>query len=220
VYEDKILSLSELVETLKNDWKDREPLRLLVKNKYPKYGQGNKKTDAIAKKIVDVLSDAVSYKENVRGGNWRLGLFSIDWRWQFGEKTAASADGRRSGETVSQNTSASFGADKEGATAHLISGASIDTTKTPNGAILDIDLHSSAVNGENGIKALLTSLKTYFDLGGFAVQYNIMDTEILKDAKINPEKYPSLQVRLCGWNVLFSSLSEKEKDEFIARSIK
>lgn len=220
VYEDKVLSLSELVETLKNDWKDREPLRLLVKNKYPKYGQGNKKTDAIAKKIVDVLSDAVSYKENVRGGNWRLGLFSIDWRWQFGEKTAASADGRRSGETVSQNTSASFGADKEGATAHLISGASIDTTKTPNGAILDIDLHSSAVNGENGIKALLTSLKTYFDLGGFAVQYNIMDTEILKDAKINPEKYPSLQVRLCGWNVLFSSLSEKEKDEFIARSIK
>ena len=48
----------------------------------------------------------------------------------------------------------------------------------------------------------------------------MLDTEILKDAKENPEKYPNLQVRLCGWNVLFSSLSEKEKDEFIARSIK
>lgn len=220
VYEDGVMSLDELVETLKNDWKEKEPLRLLIKNKYPKYGQGNKSVDAIAKRIVDVLSDTVSYKPNVKGGSWRLGLFSIDWRWQFGEKTAASADGRHSAETVSQNTSASFGADKEGATAHLISGASIDTTKTPNGAILDIDLHSSAVRGENGISALLSSLRTYFALGGFAVQYNVMDTEILKDAKRNPEKYPTLQVRLCGWNVLFSSLSEKEKDEFIARSIK
>ena len=147
-------------------------------------------------------------------------MFSIDWRWDFGLKTAASANGRHSGETLSQNTSASFGADKEGATAHLISAARIDMSKTPNGAIVDIDLHSSAVQGENGITALVSSLKTYFELGGFAVHYNVLDTDILIDAKKNPEKYPSLQVRLCGWNVLFSTLSEKEKDEFIARSMK
>jgi formate C-acetyltransferase len=49
------------------------------------------------------------------------------------------------------------------------------------------------------------------------VHYNILDTEILKKAKKDPSAYPNLQVRLCGWNVLFSSLSEKEKDEFIAR---
>ena len=102
----------------------------------------------------------------------------------------------------------------------MISAARIDMSKTPNGAIVDIDLHSSAVRGENGITSLVSSLKTYFELGGFAVQYNVLDTDILMDAKKNPEKYPSLQVRLCGWNVLFSTLSEKEKDEFIARSMK
>ena len=220
VFEDKALTLGEFTEILKSDWKGQEPFRLLVKNKYPKYGQGDIRTDEIAKRTVDVLSDAVSRKPNVKGGSWRLGLFSIDWRWGFGEKTAASADGRRSGETLSQNTSASFGADKEGATAHLISAARIDMSKTPNGAIVDIDLHSSAVRGENGITALVSSLKTYFELGGFAVHYNVLDTDILMDAKKNPEKYPSLQVRLCGWNVLFSTLNEKEKDEFIARSMK
>ena len=220
VFEDKTLTLGEFTEILKSDWKGQEPLRLLVKNKYPKYGRGDIRTDEIAKRTVDVLSDTVSRKPNVKGGSWRLGLFSIDWRWGFGRKTAASADGRRSGETLSQNTSASFGADKEGATAHLISAARIDMSKTPNGAIVDIDLHSSAVRGENGITALVSSLKTYFELGGFAVHYNVLDTDILMDAKKNPEKYPSLQVRLCGWNVLFSTLSEKEKDEFIARSMK
>ena len=220
VFEDKTVTLSELTEILRSDWNGKESLRLLIKNKYPKYGQGDVKTDGIAKRIVDMLSDAVSYKPNAKGGKWRLGLFSINWRWSFGQKTAASADGRRSGETLSQNTSASFGADKEGATAHLISAARIDTSKTPNGAIIDIDLHSSAVRGENGINALVASLKTYFELGGFAVHYNVLDTNVLMDARKNPEKYPNLQVRLCGWNVLFSTLSEKEKDEFIARSMK
>ena len=220
VFEDKKVTLSEFTKILRSDWKGNEPFRLLIKNKYPKYGQGDIRTDEIAKKTVDVLSDAVSRKPNVKGGSWRLGLFSIDWRWEFGEKTAASADGRRSGETLSQNTSANFGADKEGATAHLISATRIDTSKTPNGAIVDIDLHTSAVRGENGLSALVASLRTYFALGGFAVHYNVLDTDILKAAKKDPEKYPTLQVRLCGWNVLFSTLSEKEKDEFIARSIK
>ena len=85
---------------------------------------------------------------------------------------------------------------------------------------MDVDLHASSVRGENGLNALVTSLKTYFELGGFAVHYNVLDTNTLMDAKQNPEKYPTLQVRLCGWNVLFSSLSEAEQDEFIARSMK
>lgn len=220
VYEDKLYTLNEFTEILKSNWSGNETLRMLIKNKFPKYGLGDKKTDELAAWITDVLSQTINGRENVKGGKYRLGLFSIDWRWEFGEKTAASADGRLSGETISQNTSAVFGADKEGATAHLISASSINTVNVPNGAIVDIDLHYSAVQGENGINALLTTLKTYFELGGFAVHYNILNTEMLKDAKINPEKYPNLQVRLCGWNVLFSTLSEKEKNEFIERSIR
>lgn len=220
VFEDRRMTLTAFTEILRSNWEGCEPLRLLIKNKFPKYGTGDKKTDALAQRIVDDLYRTVSGKPNTKGGIYRLGLFSIDWRWALGEKTAASADGRKAGETLSQNTSASFGADREGATAHLLSAASLDAWKTPNGAIVDIDLHSSAVRGEKGIEALAAMLKTYFELGGFAVHYNILDTDTLKDAKQHPEKYPNLQVRLCGWNVLFSTLSEKEKDEFIARSEK
>lgn len=220
VFKDKLLSLEEFCKILRSNWEGAEPLRRLIKNKFPKFGQGDTATDKIAADIVKNLAGKVSGKPNVKGGVYRLGLFSIDWRWEFGEKTAASADGRLSGETLSQNTSASFGADKNGATTHLTSVAAIDASDTPNATIVDIDLHSSAVSGENGLNAMLASLKTYFELGGFAVHYNVLNTEVLKNAKLNPEKYPNLQVRLCGWNVLFSSLSEEEKDEFIARSVK
>lgn len=220
VYDDRLMSIERLADILRADWAGEEPLRLLIRNRYPKYGTGDAATDLLARDTVRALASFVSGKPNAKGGVYRLGLFSIDWRWAFGKKTAASADGRRSGETLSQNTSATFGADREGATAHLISAAAIDASDTPNGAIVDIDLHSSAVNGKNGINALVSTLLAFFDMGGFAVHYNVLDTETLKAAKAAPEKYPTLQVRLCGWNVLFSALSEQEKDDFIQRSMR
>jgi len=218
VYDDKTLTISELAEILKNNWKDHEELRLLVKNRFPKFGTADQSVDSYARKIISVLSDEIDNHPNRKGGIYRLGTFSIDWRWEFGKNTAASADGRLSGETISQNTSATFGADKLGATAHLISVAGIGNLDTPNGSICDIDLHFSAVEGENGLNALVSALKSYYKLGGYAVHFNILNAETLKKAKMNLFEYPNLQVRLCEWNVLFSSLSDQEKEEFIARA--
>lgn len=220
VFEDKRMTVAELSEILRNNWEGNEPLRLLIKNKYPKYGTGDASVDAIAKRTVDALHAAISGKPNVKGGVYRLGTFTIDWRWGFGKKTSASADGRKAKEPVSQNADATFGCDREGATAHLTSVAALDASRTPNGTVVDIDLHSSAVVGENGLNALAATLEAYFAMGGFAVQYNVLNTEVLLDARKYPDKYPSLQVRLCGWNVLFAALSDKEKDEFIMRSAK
>lgn len=220
VYEDKIMTISEFTDMLKNNWAGHELLRLFIKNKYPKYGQNNDEVDKIAQMVVETVTDEIWNKPNVKGGKWRVGIISINWRWEQGRRTGASADGRLSGEVLSQNAGANFGADKEGTTAHILSVTKLDTSKTPNGTILDIDLHSSAVKGENGINSMVSTLLSYFELGGFAVHYNVLDAAVLKDAKLNPEKYPNLQVRLCGWNVLFTRLSEKEQNEFIARSMR
>ena len=43
---------------------------------------------------------------------------------------------------------------------------------------------------------------------------------LLLDAQKNPEKYPNLQVRLCGWNALFARLSKEQQDDYILRSEK
>lgn len=218
VFDEKKLSLSTLSDILKDNWKDNELLRLMIKNKYPKFGQCNAEIDSFAKNIVEHISKTVNGRPNKKGGIYRLGTFSINWRWEFGKKMAASADGRLAGETISQNTSAAFGADKKGATEHLLSVAAIDSVHTPNASVADIDLHLSSVKGENGLTALESTLMTYFSLGGFCVHYNVLDVDVLEKARENPDMYPNLQVRLCGWNVLFSSLSDEEKAEFIERS--
>ncbi len=211
-------TLAELLDILKKDWQGHEPLRLWCQNKLPKFGDGSPEAGGIAKHIVDVLDGAVNGVPNQKGGVYRLALFSIDWRWEYGEHTAATPDGRKKGDPISQNTSATFGMDREGATAHLLSVASLDGTRMPDGGVVDIDLHASAVRGEEGMQALIASLLTYMRLGGYAVHYNVLDERTLIDAREHPEKYPNLQVRLCGWNVRFSELSDKEKEEFIRRA--
>lgn len=218
VFEDRVMTLNEFTKLLKNNWKDHEGLRLVIKNAYPKYGNGNFEVDRIAADLVSRLSDMVNNVPNAKGGVYRLGTFSIDWRLVFGRCMSASADGRLSGEPISQNATAVFGADKEGITAHILSVTEIDTTNTANGTVLDMDIHSSAVKGRNGLLVMKATLTTFMERGGFGIHYNVLDCEVLRDAQVNPHKYPNLQVRLCGWNVLFSTLSKQAQDEFIFRA--
>ena len=65
------------------------------------------------------------------------------------------------------------------------------------------------------MKAMMSSLDAFVESGGTAIQYNVLNAETLRDAQKNPEKYPNLQVRVCGWNATFVSLTEKEQNEFI-----
>lgn len=94
----------------------------------------------------------------------------------------------------------------------------IDYTKMPNGTVLDVVLHESAVHGEDGMDAMLELLKTYLQLGGLAIHFNVLDPAVLRQAQLHPEQYSTLQIRLCGWNVYFVNLNRKEQDSFIQRA--
>jgi len=36
--------------------------------------------------------------------------------------------------------------------------------------------------------------------------------------KQNPEKYPGLQIRVCGWNVLWNNIAKSEQEKYIERA--
>lgn len=218
VFDDKKMTLAEFVELLKNNWAGQELTRQRIKKTYPKYGMGDSETDGFARASLERLAKNINGRPNAKGGVYRLGAFTVDWRFAFGEKTAASADGRLARETISKNLCATLGCDREGATAHILSAAKLGGEITPNGSVVDIALHYSAVRGENGYLALRSSLDAFVDAGGASIQYNVLNAETLRDAQKNPEKYPNLQVRVCGWNATFISLTEKEQNEFIEQA--
>ena len=215
VFEEKKMTLGELAEILRSNFEGHEMLRLRIQKTFPKYGNNSDEVDLIARDILAHCSDRINGRENGRGGVYRMGAFSIDWRIEYGAKTAASADGRLAGEPISKNVCADTARDVMGATAHILSAVKLDYEKIPNGTVLDLLLHSSAVAGEDGMRAFLSTLRTFMSRGGFAIQYNVFTPEVLREAQRDPKKYATLQVRLCGWNVLFVNLSKLEQDEFI-----
>lgn len=215
VYERKELSLSDFVNIIKNNWEGHEKLRLRCKKEFPKYGNGDKEADRLAADLMSFTARLINGKKNGRGGVFRFGAFSIDWRIFFGEKTWALPDGRKAGEPVSKNIDAVAGQDKNGVTAVIQSATAFDFTSIPNGTVLDVTLHNTAVAGDEGMEAMLGLLKTYMKNGGMAIQFNVLDEKMLLEAQKNPEKYQNLQVRLCGWNVYYVNLDQKEQDDFI-----
>ena len=218
VYENTEMTLDELRTILKSNWEGQEALRQRILRTFPKYGIGDPLCDAVAQTILSTVSAEINGTPNVKGGCYRMGAISIDWRFSLGKRAAASADGRKAGETVSKNLCATLGADREGVTAQILSVASLEGNDIPNGSVLDLTLHSSAVRGESGMLAFEALLETYMRMGGMTIQFNVLDASVLREAQKNPALYPNLQVRLCGWNVLFSLLSREEQDEFILQA--
>lgn len=215
VFEEKIITLSELKSILKNNWKNNEKLRKAMQDKYPKYGNNNPEIDGLAKDLIEYMSSCINKKPNGRGGVYRMGMFSIDWIIEYGKHLGASADGRFAGEPVSKNLSPSVGMDKKGITGIINSVTKFDFSNTPNGSVLDLHLHPTAVSGDDGIKIMISILKTYLNKGGYAVHINVTDPETLKKAQKAPEKYKNLQVRLCGWNVYFTDLDTEMQNNLI-----
>lgn len=215
VYDEKRMTLSELGEILRNNWEGQELLHKEVLRTFPKYGNGIAEVDAYAKELVDFVGSIVNGAPNHRGGVFRLGLFSIDYRIHIGRRMTASPDGRVHGEMLSKNMGAVTGMDREGVTALIRSATAIDYTKVPDGTVLDIMLHSSATEGEDGLMAMMALVKTYMQRGGFAIQMNVLSPDVLRAAQKEPEKYATLQVRLCGWNVYFTELTEEEQNDLI-----
>lgn len=215
VFEDGAISYRDFCNIVKNNWKDNELLILKCKNSYPKYGNNNSEADALMTEIVEYAASLINNRKNARGGVYRCGLFSIDWYQYFGERTGATPNGRLNHDWLSKNLNSTIGNDKKGLTALINSVTKLDHTDIPNGVVLDLIIHSSAVKEPDGADILYAIFKTYFERGGMAIQFNILNYDCLKDAQKNPEKYPNLQVRLCGWNVYFVNLSEGEQNEFI-----
>lgn len=218
VYGTGRISLSGFAEILKNNWEGSEKLRSECRRYTEKYGNHVAEADALAQELLSCCAAQVNGRPNGRGGVFRMGCFSIDWRYRYGEKTTATADGRFAGEPLSKNLTPSTGQDRQGVTAMLLSASAVDAAMLPDGCVVDLMLHPTTVQGESGAAVMEALLGTYFGGGGFALHCNVLDAETMKKAQKDPADHANLQVRLCGWNVRFVNLSRAEQDFLIRQA--
>ncbi len=218
VYDERRITLDELKAALDANWDGYEPIRRAVRRLPFKFGNHEPETDALAEAFSSYLLGRINLRPNSRGGIYKAEMHAALHFRSFGSACGASPDGRRQGDELSKNASPSVGMDRNGATALILSALKLHPQQYMEGFCLDVMLHPSAVAGEDGMKAWDALLETYRKGGGASIQFNVMDAAILRDAQEHPERYRNLQVRVCGWNVLWNNLDPQEQAAYIERA--
>ena len=220
VYDKRELTLSEFVEILDKNYEGHEPFRKKLLLDREKYGNNKETPDGIAKDIASFIAKSVMQRPNAkkRGGKWTCGFHVARQSYTMADKTASSPNGRLKGEELSKNCSASMGQNREGATAAILSVTKIDATEFTSDAALDLGLLPSAVKGDDGLEAMYGLVTTFRKRGGHAMNINVFNADTLREAQKNPEKYKDLQIRVCGWNVLWNNINKEEQDGFIRQA--
>jgi pyruvate formate-lyase/glycerol dehydratase family glycyl radical enzyme len=217
VYDQKKLSMAELLAILQADFQGHEKVRQLFLHKTPKYGNDDDYADSIMLKVFEIFHDVVNGRKTPNGGTYRIEMLPTTCHVYFGSVIGATPDGRHAGRPLSEGISPVQGADKNGPTAVIKSAAKMDQLRT-GGALLNQKFTPQVVQGEEGLKKLKDLIRAYFKLDGHHIQFNIVDAATLRDAQKNPEQYSNLIVPVAGYSDYFNNLTKSLQDEIIERT--
>jgi len=221
VFEENLLSYDEMIQILAKNYRGRyrekkgEEWRQIFINKAPKFGNDNDYVDTIAKEVASLFCEELLKYKNYRGGNYNPGIYSTSFHLAFGVFTAASADGRKSRDPLSNGVGPTNNRDKNGPTAILNSVMKLENELMTNGNSVTLNFHPNTLK----VDTFIPMIKAFFkEKGGYHFQLNVIGKNTLCDAQLHPDQYQGLVVRIAGYTVLFNELSKSAQDDIIART--
>jgi len=194
VFEEKRLTMAELREALANNFEGKEPLRQMLINRVPKYGNDDDYVDSIVMNIEKFFAEELKKYRSPRGGTFRPGYWTILAQMTLGGPTGATPDGRKATEPLSDSIGPTNGRDLGDTTAVLCSAAKIDQTAAANGTVLNLRLSPAMIEGQGGVKRIEQLIRSYFDMGGSHVAINVLSTETLRNAQKHTENHRDYSV--------------------------
>ncbi len=217
VFERKTVSLADFVQILSDNFEGQEVLRQSIIRSIPKYGRDAELRPFVAKVFADV-ADATSGEANSRGGKYVASLFAHRSSAHHGRRSGATPDGRLAGEPFSQSIGPSVLSLGTKADYGEILNAidAIDLTDYPIVGVLDMKLPS--MPGGHSEKMVAALIDRFIECDGSVLQLNVVDAEVLKDARVNPESHQDLTVRVSGFSAQFTHLGEDVQNEIIERT--
>ena len=217
IFEEKKYAMDELIDALQTNWEGKEDMRLDFWNA-PKFGNDDNYVDSIAKEYYNLIAEEFKRNE-VYSGTYPLPLAqSVAGYIVNGPKTGATPNGRKAGEVMDDGGVAPYlGCDQKGPTAVLKSVSKIDHTKH-KGLLLNQRLSPSIMRSDKGFDLWHAYMKTWHSLGCDHVQFNVVSTEEMKKAQVEPGKHPDLLVRVAGYSARFTNLTKYSQDSIMART--
>jgi pyruvate formate-lyase/glycerol dehydratase family glycyl radical enzyme len=217
VFDNRQITMQQLVEAVQANFDGHESLRQALLNKAPKYGNDDPYVDDIAREISRFWTKDAFRHTSPTGKRYRGGYLSWNYWIAYAPTTAATPDGRRRGQFLSNAVCPVNGADKRGPTAVIKSVGKLGLETAPNGSSHTMSFSPSLLRRPEQRQKMIALLRAYGKVGGTCVQVNVIDANTLREAQKHPEEYSNLLVRVTGYNAYFVGLGKEIQDEIIAR---
>ncbi len=218
VFERGEATMSELCDALDANFEGHETLRARLMAA-PKYGNDDARADAVGQALIEAFTSIVArhaegHRDQIR---FPCGVGTFSWYVGIGEGLGASPDGRHAWAPVSSNFSPALGRDLVGIPAAILSYSKMHHCNLPAGGPLDLRLAKRLVEGKAGTARMVGLIRGFADTGGAMMTLTVADTEELRAAQRDPDKYESLRVRMGGWCAYFTMLSHEQQEHHIRR---
>ncbi len=217
VFEEKRIGFEALMAALDADFEGQEPLRQMLVNAAPKYGNDDDDVDRIAAFLVDWTSRECLKHEVAGGGRFVSAMAANTSNIPAGLEVGATPDGRRAFAPLSDAASPYFGRDTHGPTAFLNSVAKPDYRLVLTGSVINMKFEPAFFRGPGGARVFVALMKAFVRNRIPELQFNFTGNDALIAAQRRPELYRDLVVRVSGFSQYFVQLSRAVQDDVIRR---
>ncbi|HEX6735097.1 MAG TPA: formate C-acetyltransferase [Azonexus sp.] len=191
-----------------------------VDGDFPKFGNNDQRVDAIAADLVKRFMRHLCTNPTYRDAVHTQSVLTITSNVVYGKATGNTPDGRLHGEPFAPGANPMHGRDAHGWLASCLSVAQLSYDEAQDGIsyTLSVIPQPNRQGEEESISRATVALDTYFGMGGFHVNLNVLNKETLLDAMDHPDKYPQLTIRVSGYAVNFVRLTREQQQDVISRS--
>lgn len=218
VYDEKYITMDELVQMVENDFEGQENMRLLLKNGAPKYGNDNDAVDSILKEFVDFSVDETVKYLNINGKPFSNGLVPVSANIPHGKAVWSLPSGRKALDTLADGASPYNGCDVNGPTAVIKSLCKVDPVRSTCGTLLNMKIAPQLMEKKADREKFKGMLKAQAALGGYHIQFNVVNNKVLRDAQVHPQDHSDLLVRVAGYSAFFIDLHKDTQNSIIGRT--
>ena len=218
VFDHPSVSFARLKAAIDADFGNDPALHTLIMKKVPKFGSNDPAAVAMANRVAGMVHSVHAGLTNFRGGKYTTGFWSMSQHVAYGSLSGALPSGRRRGKAFTPGLTPHPSASTNFLD-NIRDVAQLDPEYMDNNIAFNVKLNLSPEDSrEKSVDIMASYVKTYFDMGGMQLQFNVVTSETLKDAMAHPENYKHLMVRISGYNAYFTMLNKEIQTELIERA--
>ncbi|MET9061101.1 formate C-acetyltransferase [Streptomyces antibioticus] len=187
---------------------------------FPAYGNNDDRADSIAVGLVESFMAKVRRHPTYRDAEHTQSVLTITSNVVYGKHTGNTPDGRRAGQPFAPGANPMNGRDRHGVAASALSVAKLPYEQARDGISLTTTITPEGLGHAPQERAghLVGILDAYMASGGFHMNVNVLNRDVLEDAMAHPEKYPELTIRVSGYAVNFVRLTREQQLDVISRT--